>query len=115
MPVPALLTACATSAPALPPPGCGAAWDGTVASVRELYHGTAARQFDPTTPSEGGFPARAAYVERCEALGLDERQLGCLQPARALADPKGCAAALDPVRTEVDDLATWFTEHTRTP
>ena len=101
-----LLTACAT-APEPPPPACDTAYDATVASLAELFRTSG-------TPAPA-FPDRAAYVERCRALGLDVRQLGCLHPDRVLADPAGCAEALAPVRAGVDGFAQWFTENTRTP
>jgi hypothetical protein len=84
-----------------PEAGCGAVYDAVTADLGAAFDATGT-----TAP----FPDRSAFVARCAALGLSRAELACLVPATAIADPVGCRTTLDPVRPEVDELATWFSE-----
>jgi hypothetical protein len=97
------LLACRAEPPSRPAEPCAAVYEATVADLGATFRATG---------TEVGFPPSEAFVERCRALGLSEDQLGCLEPAAAIAEPARCAAALAPVRAELDELAAWFDQHT---
>lgn len=99
-----VLAACGSPPPPVPEGPCADAYAGIVASLEDMFRRSGTPQ--PIWPDE------AEYVQRCEALSLDEKQLHCLDPAASSADPAGCRDALRPVQADVDRLAKWFGDHT---
>lgn len=101
----ALLLACggAPEDPSKTPAGktCSKAYGSTVDSVTKLFH-------EAGQPAPKVWPDKAAYVEKCMAIGLTEGQGKCLDPKIAQSDPEGCKKELEPVKAKVDDLSKWF-------
>ncbi len=59
-------------------------------------------------PEPDTWPDKAAYIDKCLAVGFSEPQLKCLDPKISGSDPAGCKETLEPVKSKHEELMKWF-------